>query len=100
MLEGMRLRVKVCITEIIEDIAVPLSAFNDFNFFFFSVLGPDGQPRFPRTVPRSGSIPLMRNNDPQSPNGGVVRPLEPATMPRQFAAPPDQQPQNIVFNDR
>ncbi|XP_053400283.1 teneurin-m-like isoform X5 [Mercenaria mercenaria] len=64
------------------------------------VLGPDGQPRFPRTVPRSGSIPLMRNNDLQSPNGGVVRPLEPTTMPRQFAAPPDQQPQNIVLNDR
>lgn len=64
-----------------------------------AVMGPDGQLRLVHRVPRSGSIPVMRSTDPQNPNCGVVRPLEPATMPRQFAAVTDQQG-NVVINDR
>ncbi|KAK3582840.1 hypothetical protein CHS0354_039985 [Potamilus streckersoni] len=54
----------------------------------------DAQPRFPRTVPRSGSLPTGQRSDIPSPNG--MRPLVADTVPRQF--PPNAEQANIVLN--
>ena len=65
-----------------------------YHIFSTVQTGPDGQPRFPRTVPRSGScgaVPVVQRSDLHSPNGGV-RQVDPNTIPRHFS-PTDTQTQ-------
>lgn len=46
------------------------------------ILNTDGQPRFPRTVPRSGSVPMSRSGELVSPQ--PVRPQCSNTVPSHF----------------
>ncbi|XP_056012586.1 teneurin-m-like isoform X7 [Ostrea edulis] len=47
-----------------------------------NVFIPDGQPRFPRTVPRSGSVPMSRSGELVSPQ--PIRPQCSNTVPNHF----------------